>query len=72
MKIPYAASGASYLAEAMLSANSARRHMPKVTIEFWIDDPSLLDAADHSFDVTHQMRHVSHSFMDKIDPILMS
>ena len=68
--IIYIATGRKYVDEALISARSARKHMPDIPIAFFSDlGADEIDAAD-TVDSIFQLAVVDHSCRDKIRPLM--
>ena len=61
--IIYAASGADYIKEAAVSANSVKKAMPGVPITIYSDSTKDLPSV---FDYSYELRPITHSYEDKI------
>lgn len=62
----YAATGASYIRELLESAASLRAAMPDVSITISVDDPTLVEASDISFEKVIVLDDPEKGYGDKI------
>ena len=70
--IIYIATGKRYLAEAVHSANSAKKLMPDIPISLWIDrntDKNVNINHNNCFDSINMIHDPKYSFLDKMRPL---
>jgi len=63
----YVATGKAYTDEAINSARTCKNVMPDVSILLWTDQP--INNPGNLFAGINKLRNVSHSFIDKIEPL---